>query len=382
VEALPIAAQDELGHILCAVETAMQSGISHGRRITAAAYHRIWAGFCQQYHLEPDLRTSPDPIPWLQIFADSVRTGRISASGHSVRSGTVADAVCFVAQTFTLLGKRDPRFTPGTTTIDIRLARQLKGYAKCDAPPSRVNPIPLAVLTEATALALAAGDPISAATIDMLWIAFFFLLRPGEYTCPNAYAHPFRFQDVQLWCASAAVDLSTCMEQTLLQCTFVSLTFSTEKNGTRGEAIGHGRSGDAVTCPVLAVARRILHLRQFHAPPTTFLCAVGPTFTPILPIQITRLLRAAVLSNPTPSGLLPSDINAKSLRATGAMALLNRNVDLDRLRLIGRWKSDAVLRYLYVQAHDIMSDYSSLMLAGSDFNLIPTTPDAALPTFH
>jgi hypothetical protein len=238
------------------------------------------------------------------------------------------------------------------------------------------------VLQTATALALTAGDPISAATLDMLWIAFFFLLRPGEYTCPNAYAHPFRFQDVQLWCASAAVNLATCMEQTLLQCTFVSLTFSTQKNGTHGEAIGHGRSGDAVACPVLAVARRILHLRQFNAPPTTFLCAVGPAFTPILPIQITRLLRAAVLSNPTPSGLLPSDINAKSLRATGAMALLNRNVDLDRLRLIGRWKSDAVLRYLHVQAHDIMSDYSSLMLAGSDFNLIPTTPDAALPTFH
>jgi hypothetical protein len=124
--------------------------------------------------------------------------------------------------------------------------------------------------------------------------------------------------------------------------------------------------------------------RRCHcqAPPTTFLFAIGPAFTPILPIQITRLLRAAVLSNPTPSGLLPSDINAKSLRATGAMALINRNVDLDRLRLIGRWKSDAVLRYLHFQAHDIMSDYSSLMIAGSNFCLIPTMPDASLPTFH
>jgi hypothetical protein len=257
VAALPFASRHELRRSLRSVDAAMRSGVSRGRHITAAAYERSWAAFIAKYQPATDLLTTSDLIPWLQIFADGVRTGRFSASGHSVRSGTVADALCFVAQTYTLLGHRDPRWTPGSNTIDIRLARQLKGYARSDAPPSRVKPIPLPVLRAATSMALALGDPISAALVDMLWIAFFFLLRPGEYTCPSQYSHPFRFSDVQLWRGSAALCLSSCSDQDLSAATFVSLTFSTQKNGTRGKAIGHGLSGDPVTCPVLSVSRRI-----------------------------------------------------------------------------------------------------------------------------
>jgi hypothetical protein len=339
VASLPLAAQNELCRALGSVTTAMQSGVSRGRQHSAAVYERIWNQFCQQYELDPDFTSTPDPIPWLQVFADGVRTGRHSASGHCVRSGTVADAICFVSQAYTLLGKRDPRWATDTNTIDLRLSRQIKGYAKDDAPPSRVKPIPLPILREATSLAQRAGDPTSLATIDMLWIAFFFLLRPGEYTRPSEYSHPFRIQDVQLWQESMAVDLLTCPLVQLQTCTFVSLTFAEQKNGNRGDAIGHGRSGDPFACPVLAVARRLQYLRTLQAPPSTFLCAVGPTFQPVRPIQITTLLHAAVLSNPIPSGITPTDINAKSLRATGAMSLLNRNVNIDNLRLLGRWKS-------------------------------------------
>jgi hypothetical protein len=278
----------------------MQSGVSRGRLLSAATYERIWSAFCQQHELDADFHTTPDPIPWIQVFADGVRTGRLLASGKRVRSSTVADAVCFVAQTYTLLGKRDPRWTVGSNTTDIRLSRQLKGYAHHDSPPSRVKPIPLPVLQEATSLALAVGDPTSCAIIDMMWIAFFFLLRPGEYTCPSQYSHPFRFEDVQLWCGSASISLSTCPDTALLSSTFVSLTFSTQKNGTRGKAIGHGRSGDPIACPVLAVARRIQYLRTMAAMPSTYLCAIGPSLQPLLPIQLTRLLRSAVLSTLPP----------------------------------------------------------------------------------
>jgi hypothetical protein len=275
----------------------------------------------------------------------------------------VADALCFVAQTYTLLGHRDPRWTPGSNTIDVRIARQLKGYTRSDAPPSRVKPIPLPVLRAATTMAL----------VDMLWIAFFFLLCPGEYTCPSQYSHLFRFSDVQLWHGSAALCLSSCSDQDLSAATFVSLTFSTQKNGTRGEAIGHGLSGNPVACPVLSGSRRIQYLRNLTTDHSVYLCAVGPTLAPLLPIQLTKLLRTAVLSTNNTSGLIPSDITAKSLSSTGAMALLNCNVSFEKLRLIGHWKSDAALRYLHVQAHDIMADCFALMLDGSDYRIIPST---------
>lgn len=242
----------------------------------------------------------------------------------------------------------------------------------------------MSILRDATATALALSHPSDQilAAIDMMWIAFFFLLRPGEYTRPAADSHPFRIEDVRLWIGAIPLNLQECSESDFQHCTFVSLIFTTQKNGTRGECIGHGRSGEVFACPVLAVARRIRYLRSIRAPPSTYICAVGPTFTPLMPAIITSLLRQAVAASSIPVGIVPSDITAKSLRATGAMALVNRRVDPSRVKIIGRWESDAMFRYLHVQAHNVMNGFSAIMMEGGDFSLIPTDPDSLLPSFE
>ena len=53
------------------------------------------------------------------------------------------------------------------------------------------------------------------------------------------------------------------------------------------------------------------------------------------------------------------------------MALLNSQVDSNVIQLIGRWKSDAMLRYLHVQAAPVMRDFSRLMLSGGHYTLLP-----------
>jgi hypothetical protein len=53
------------------------------------------------------------------------------------------------------------------------------------------------------------------------------------------------------------------------------------------------------------------------------------------------------------------------------MALLCAHVDTDVIRLLGRWRSDEMLRYLHVQAEPVMRDFSRLMLAGGAFTLLP-----------
>ena len=42
------------------------------------------------------------------------------------------------------------------------------------------------------------------------------------------------------------------------------------------------------------------------------------------------------------------------------------------IRLIGRWKSDEMLRYLHVQAAPLMADYAKRMLQGGHYTLLPT----------
>ena len=53
------------------------------------------------------------------------------------------------------------------------------------------------------------------------------------------------------------------------------------------------------------------------------------------------------------------------------MALLCGKVDADTIRLDGRWKSDAMFRYLHAQALPLIRDLATTMLTHGNFTLIP-----------
>jgi hypothetical protein len=217
------------------------------------------------------------------------------------------------------------------------------------------------------------APPDVQAVADMIALAFFFLLRPGEYTGTASDTTPFTLQDVQCWIGQQRFLATTIPLEDLPRVTFVSLTFTTQKNGVRGEVIGLGRSGNPVLCPVQALTRRIAHLRAYRAPHHTPLAAyfTTPAVTVITPADITSMLRCSTAIIGPSVGFLPSDISARSLRAAGAMALLCAQVDSDIIRLLGRWRSDEMLRYLHVQAEPVMRDFSRRMLTGGSFTLLP-----------
>jgi hypothetical protein len=221
------------------------------------------------------------------------------------------------------------------------------------------------------------------AVADMICLAFFFLLRPGEYTGTPSETTPFTLHDVQCWVGQQRHQATTIPLLDLPRVTFVTLTFTTQKNGVRGEVIGLGRSGNPVLCPVAAITRRVQHLRTQHAPPTQPLASYyyengSPTIHLIKPADITTALRLSTAVIGPTVGFLPADISARSLRAAGAMALLCAHVDSDVIRLLGRWRSDEMLRYLHVQAEPVMRDFASRMLVGGAFTLLP---NQTVPTF-
>ena len=81
-------------------------------------------------------------------------------------------------------------------------------------------------------------------------------------------------------------------------------------------------------------------------------------------------MRNALAIFPDPS-ITPKDISARSTRPGGAMALLCAGVGAERIRLVGRWRSDELYRYLHVQAPQIMTGLSAAMLRGGNFRLAP-----------
>jgi len=137
--------------------------------------------------------------------------------------------------------------------------------------------------------------------------------------------------------------------------------------------VGLSHSGDPFLSPTKILARRILHIRSHTVDTHTPLCKyfTATSSKCITPRDITTILRDAVTFLGPSLGFLPSDVTARCLRAAGANALLCANVDTDIIRLLGRWKSDEMLRYLHLQAAPLMSDFSYRMLAGGNFTLIP-----------
>ena len=271
------------------------------------------------------------------------------------------------------MGATDPRLLE-SGKLDFRLARQLNHYKKQDPPPDRVKPVPVTVIRHIAHAARSDPNPGNLAIAGMIALAFFFLLRPGEYTATISDTTPFQVGDVQLFVGLHRLNLETASDAELLAATFGSLTFTTQKNGVRGEVIGLARSGNPDLCPVLTLARRIIHLRRYGALPQTPLSAYfnGTSWSRVTPQDITDALRMAVIAlGPSTLGFLPSDISARCLRASGAMALFCAGVDSDHLRLLGRWRSDEMFRYLTLQAEPVMRNYSSLMLQGGAFRLNP-----------
>jgi hypothetical protein len=148
----------------------------------------------------------------------------------------------------------------------------------------------------------------------------------------------------------------------------------------RGEKIGHGRSGHPRFCAVEALCHRVRHLREHDAPGDTPLCTyfVNGLARFVSSQDITTTLRASVaILGPDALGFAPNEVSARSLRASGAMALLCAHVDSDTIRLLGRWRSDEMLRYLHVQAQPLMQRFAAQMLQGGHYSFVPA--NAAVP---
>ena len=339
-----------------------------------------WSEFCSQLQVDPSLTEVDDPVEILMVYAHRVRTGQCSRSGRPVKRDSVDTELRYVGQTLALLGTADPRYDQSTNKLDYRLSSMLRGYKLADPAPSRVKPIPIPVLVRAT-METAASTPLMKSCGDMICIALYYLCRPGEYalSSDSALSTPFRFMDVDLYIGQRQLDLATATEAEFNAATYAVLTFTLQKNTVPGEKIGHGRSGHPYFCPVLAVVRRLLHLRQNGAPREA---ALHSWYTrrnrhDLRVRSVTTLLRKAVAEHGQAFGLKPSDVEARSLRSSGAMALLCARVDTNLIQLVGRWRSDAMFRYLHVQAAPLTSRLAPQMFHFGNFSLAAPLPPAA-----
>ena len=143
-----------------------------------------------------------------------------------------------IGQTIALLGPNhhDPRLQPNGKLI-FALKRQFQSYKKQDPPPTRVEPLPVELIELAVQACRASSTENDTCIADMITISFFFLCRPGEHTV-TFDNKSFKLSHVQFYKVDTPVPIQSSK---LLHTTdFLTLTFNTQKNGVKGERIGHG----------------------------------------------------------------------------------------------------------------------------------------------
>jgi hypothetical protein len=91
---------------------------------------------------------------------------------------------------------------------------------------------------------------------------------------------------------------------------------------------------------------------------------------PVTPNDITLALCHAVRLIGPEVDLVETDVSARFLWAGGAMALLGTQVDDNIIRLLVRWQSDAMLRYLHLQARPVMRNFAAHMLQHGMYDLL------------
>jgi integrase len=196
-----------------------------------------------------------------------------------------------------------------------------------------------------------AAPSYARAVADLIIIAFFFLLRVGEYTMPlgnrRTRTVQFRLKDVKFWKNGTVVAHTVPLNQ-LNQCDMVTLFLDNQKNGQRGDTMNHHKV-HSVFDPVSALARRVKAIKSFDMPPDTPLSFVSPG-RHVEAASIVQAVRASAIRTGLPAkGYDTNRVAAHSLRASGAMALRLAGYTDGEIMKFGRWRSTTFLTYIHSQ---------------------------------
>ena len=339
--------------------------IAHGR-VAATSYEREsfwtkWCGYVQSFEdVDPYLANEEFGaiVRAVTGFAGRVRQGHYGR-GHQVSCARVATAVRAIGQTCEMERGYNPLYRAPEKylkPIEIMFA----GFRRDDPLPVPEIAVPVSVPEQCAAVGLSsAATPKDNAVGDLALISFFYLLRVGEYTRKskkgNTRTIQFRLCDVAFKNGNSIVDRNA-PASAIMAATAATLRLSNQKNGVRGSMVHRCATGGKF-CPVMAVARRYLHMRDNNADDNDIISSFwdhlgqGHVTDGDMRVAIRRAVIALRLDK---HGFSPSRVGTHSFRAGGAMALKFSGADRDDIKKMGRWSSDTFLIYI----HDQIAEYS------------------------
>jgi hypothetical protein len=146
-------------------------------------YWRHWRRFVKPFAgVDAMLTTVPtdERIELLAAFAERVRNGDYG-KGTRVQAGTVQVALCAVGKTFEMDGRDNPTYRC-EGKYWLQLERQIEGYRRQDPPAQHKLAVPVSLIEYLVKFGAQSPSAKVTAICDMCAVAFYYLLRVGEYT--------------------------------------------------------------------------------------------------------------------------------------------------------------------------------------------------------
>jgi len=254
----------------------------------------------------------------------------------------------------------NPTKSLGSEKFLYPLQVMLDGWRKVDPPTMKKLPIEVDIPELLANLGRKPdASPKDKAVGELTLIAFYYLLRVGEYTCKGTRNETkqtvqFRICDVTFFKFDEADD---CLKQLprdasdedILSADGATLMLANQKNGWKGVCIHHHANGDDFLCPVRALGRRIVEIRQHTTNMSTNLSAFWThgKRSDVTDVHIRQSLKWAAEQLKYPERGIPIErIDTHSLRAGGANALHLCGYEDREIQKMGRWRGETFKEYI------------------------------------
>ena len=250
----------------------------------------------------------------------------------------------------------------------------VEGFRREDPPSVPQLAVPITVPNACFTASKLQKDPRIQTAGELIMIAFYYLLRVGEYTKPRMVTRggikiratrtkQFTYSNIGFFKDGKVVTRNSPLN-VLMSCDSATLKITNQKNGRMGDTI-HQQSTGTTNCPIKALALRIHHINIHNgAKDDRLLCDYfeDGEWTSLHSSDIIALIRTtAKVLKLDEQGIHPDLIGAHSLRAGGAMALRLHGFEDTVIMKMGRWTSLTFLQYIHTQIAHLAKDISKKM---------------------
>ncbi len=359
---MPVAEQATWKSLFNSVNADTNAGVVASTHATRQRYWRHWQEFLPP-GFDPYLQdlAPAERIALLQGFARRVREGGFGR-GKQVKVGSVQTALGAVGKTIELDGIVNPLHCPGTTNYHAALTMQMETYRRTDPATDKQVAVPVSIPNFIFLDTRISNDRRVKAIGELALIAFYFLLRVGEYTYHGKGARrtkQFRLCDLKFFAKGQQIQPGD-LQNSAGKVDLVSMTIDNQKNGHRGQTLSHhALENKNPCCPVRALVSRTIDMITDGAQQDTLICAFRDSqkmaWQQVRSKDMVKAVKDAVkIKKSKDNGFDEDKVGSHSLRAGGAMALYITKHSAIEIQRAGRWTSTTFMEYIHGQL-DVVS---------------------------